>query len=49
MFQHEMGKEWVKVIKNTELARAEYMKNPTVENADKLMKAIYRVERKDAS
>ncbi len=47
VFQHEMGKEWVQVIKNTELARAEYMKNPTIENADKLMKAIYRVERKE--
>ena len=47
LFQNEMGKEWVQVIKNTELARAEYMKNRTLENADKLMDSICRVKRKD--
>ena len=47
LFQNEMGKEWVQVIKNTELARAEYMKNRTLENADRLMDAIYQVKRKD--
>lgn len=48
VFQHEMGKKWVRVIKNTELARAEYTKNRTLENADKLMEAIYQVKRKDS-
>jgi hypothetical protein len=47
VFQHEMGKEWVQVIKNTELARAEYMKNRTMENADRLASAISNVERKE--
>ena len=47
LFQNEMGKEWVQVIKNTELARAEYMKNRTLENADRLMDAIYQVKRKE--
>lgn len=35
-----MGKEWVDQIKRTELARAEYRKNKTIENADKLIDAI---------
>jgi hypothetical protein len=47
-FQNAMGKEWVQVIKATELARAEYMKNRTLGNADKLMKSICLTERKEA-
>ena len=47
-FVDQMGKEWMQVIKNTELARSEYMKNRTLENADKLMEAIYRVKRKES-
>lgn len=35
-----MGKELVYQIKRTELARAEYRKNKTLENADKLIDAI---------
>lgn len=35
-----MGKEWVEQIKRTELARAEYRKNKTLENADRLIDAI---------
>lgn len=35
-----MGKEWVEQIKRTELARAEYRKNRTLENADLLVLAI---------
>ena len=31
----KMGKEWVDQIKRTELARAEYRKDKTIENADK--------------
>lgn len=35
-----MGKEWVDQIKRTELARAEYRKNKTIENADDLVACI---------
>jgi hypothetical protein len=36
----KMGKEWVEVIRLTELARAEYRKNPCHENAMKLIDII---------
>lgn len=36
----QMGKTWVKQIKDTELARAEYRKDRTLENADKLVALI---------
>lgn len=36
----KMGKEWVEQIKRTELARAEYRKNKTIENADKLLACV---------
>ncbi len=39
-FVDQMGKEWVEVIKATEIARADYRKNRTLENADKLLIAI---------
>ena len=39
-FVDQMGKEWVEAIKATELARAAYRKNRTLENADKLLVAI---------
>lgn len=39
-FVDQIGKEWVKVIKDTEIARANYRKNRTLENADKLLIAI---------
>lgn len=35
-----MGKLWVDQIKKTELCRAEYRKNRTIENADRLLKSI---------
>lgn len=35
-----MGKEWVDQIKRTELVRAEYRKNKTIENADKLLDCV---------
>lgn len=35
-----MGKEWVEQIKNTELARAAYRKEKTIENADKVIDCI---------
>ena len=36
----KMGKEWVEVIRLTELARADYRKNPCHENAMKLIEII---------
>lgn len=39
-YQWEMGDRWSNVIKATELARAEYRKNKTIENADKLVMCI---------
>lgn len=36
----KMGKEWVDQIKRTELARADYRKNPCHENAMKLIEII---------
>lgn len=36
----KMGKECVEQIKRTELARAEYRKNKTIENADKLLACV---------
>jgi hypothetical protein len=36
----DCGKEWVYTIKETELARAEYRKNPCHENAMKLIEII---------
>lgn len=35
-----MGKEWVEQIKRTDIARAEYRKNKTIENADKLLACV---------
>ena len=41
-YQHreQMGNEWVEIIRLTELARAEYRKNPCHENAMKLIDII---------
>ena len=39
-FREQMGEEWVQVIKDTDLARAEFRKNPTVENGFKLVEII---------
>lgn len=39
-YREQMGDEWVRVIKDTDLARAEYKKNRTLENADKLVAII---------
>ena len=36
----KMGKEWVDQIKRTELARAEYRKDKTIENAYKLVSCV---------
>ena len=45
---YDMHEETVKMWKRIELASAAYAKNPSVENADKLYEAIYRVKRKGA-
>ena len=37
-----MGKVWVDQIKRTELSRAEYRKDKTIENADKLLACVER-------
>jgi hypothetical protein len=40
----KMGKEWVDQIKRTELARAAYRKDKTIENADKLVACVEGVK-----
>lgn len=39
-FNWEMGDHFTRLIKNTELARAAYRKERTLENADKLLAAL---------
>lgn len=39
-FREEMGNQWVEVVRLTELARADYRKNPCHENAIKLIEII---------
>ena len=39
-YVEQMGKEWVQVIKDTEIARAEFRKNPSIENAWNLIHVI---------
>ena len=39
-FRDEMEKQWVQMVKDTEIARAEYRKNPSVENGMKLISVI---------
>lgn len=39
-YQDEMGKQWVEVIRLTDLARCDYKKNRNLENADRLVEII---------
>lgn len=39
-FRDSLEKEWVRIIKETEIARASYRKNPSVENGMKLITII---------
>ena len=39
-FREQMGNEWVEVIRLTDLARCDYKKNRTLENADRLVEII---------
>lgn len=45
-FLEDLQESTQQMWRRIELAVADYNKNPSVENADKLIKAIYRVERK---
>lgn len=36
----EMGQHWAQVLIKTDLARSEYKKNPTIENADRLVAVL---------
>lgn len=36
----EMGQHWAQVLIKTDLARAEYKKNPTIENANRLVAVL---------
>ena len=39
-FREEIGKQWVEVARLTEIARADYRKNPCNENAMKMIEII---------
>ena len=39
-YREEMGNHWVEVIRLTDLARCDYKKNRTLENADRLVEII---------
>lgn len=39
-FREEMGNHWVEVIRLTDIARCDYKKNRTLENADRLVEII---------
>ena len=39
-FQDEMGKHWVKIIRETEIAMANFRKNPCIETAGKICESI---------
>lgn len=39
-FREELGKQWVEVIRLTDIARCDYKKNRTLENADRLIEII---------
>lgn len=39
-YNYEIAEEWVAVLKRTELARAAYRKERTLENADRLLRAV---------
>ena len=48
-FLEDLQEKDVQMWKRIELAAAEYEKNPSVETADKLYEALYRVKRKKAA
>ena len=39
-FQDEMGKHWVKIIRETEIAMSNFRKNPCIETAGKICESI---------
>lgn len=47
-FLEDLQEQTNQMWKRIEVAAMEYRKNPTIEAADKLMEAIYRVKRKES-
>ena len=39
-YREEMGNHWVEIIRLTDLARCDYKKNRTLENADRMVEII---------
>ena len=39
-YREEMGNHWVEIIRLTDIARCDYKKNRTLENADRLVEII---------
>ena len=39
-FREEMGNQWVEVVRLTDIARCDYKKNRTLENADRFIEII---------
>ena len=39
-FQDEMGKHWVKIIRETEIAMSNFRKNPCIETAEKIYESL---------
>ena len=40
-FQDEMGKHWVKIIRETEIAMSNFRKSPCIETAEKIYESLY--------
>lgn len=47
-FLEDLQEQTNNMWKRVEVAAMEYRKNPSIENADKLLEALYRVDRKEA-
>ena len=39
-FQDDMGKHWVKIIRETEIAMSNFRKNPCIETAEKICESL---------
>lgn len=47
-FLEDLQEQTNNMWKRVEVTAMEYRKNPSIENADKLLEALYRVDRKEA-
>ena len=47
-FLEDLQEQTNNMWKRVEVAAMEYRKNPSIENADKLLEALYQVDRKEA-